>query len=645
MKFVLSLLVALFLITWRGHVSAQPLPPGAECRGAQPPSLTTRNWCHVDGPNVRVWWVKDAPGQANKAFLVRDAVTNHIWPLFKTILKRVPVSDDNPSYILNGGSGHYDVILEPGQVAEKYGDTLPVSSQVHEFGGPARFSRAKASLDDRMLVNVVAHELMHAFLFSFNCSGDCYWIREAFATLSQHIAYPEHQSEHEYAPDFLRQHSLSLDTTGLNLHQYGAYLLPFSIQYRDGRATKDDLDWIRQFWEETERVGPYLALDIVLRKLGLDGMEGFWSTFVTNNWNEEPAGEIRNGKRLTNGPGFYAALDSLGSNIARTPDRGDRDVQVDDSGEFDGKMELVGKPLPISLPHLSAAYFSYQFRDDNARSVVLAHNLRGVLENGQRGAQVIVFAKVRGRDWTVERVKDDERWRFFCRDKADERLERLVVILANASVDKDRSVDWNVDGRVPSVTATNIGCHQYRGHLSVVTVTPLDPGNVRVVASASDVLLRLVPAMADAELQRMPVPFNALRYALDGPVKVRWQAEGKRKRCVIRQAGNYEYRLENTGLRQIDGVIHPFQLLNDPESRVYHWQIPSFSAPVKRGVADRIPSFKACRTEVGITWGVLGQTQTHGADAPLVSDVGLLSGESVDEGTTFRWALEPISEP
>ena len=107
--------------------------------------------------------------------------------------------------------------------------------------------------------------------------------------------------------------------------------------------------------------------------------------------------------------------------------------------------------MNVNLPPLSAAYFAFRF-DITVRSVQVTHNLRDL---GATGAELVVFTK-QGGQWTIQPRWTSQNTNVFCRDRAGERIDEMVVILGNSRT--SRHVNF-VSGMVaPAVTATSNGC-------------------------------------------------------------------------------------------------------------------------------------------------------------------------------------------
>jgi hypothetical protein len=141
--------------------------------------------------------------------------------------------------------------------------------------------------------------------------------------------------------------------------------------------------------------------------------------------------------------------------------------------------------MPVSLPPLSIQYYRYKFPDDSARTVTFYNGLTWNLAHGflpfgldiygqgysalpidpahTKGASVQALLKIGGvwktHDWTGAPLVT------LCRDTLAERVEEMVLIFANWDKTPNRILD--PFDRPPTLRATNIGCHEWRGESDI----------------------------------------------------------------------------------------------------------------------------------------------------------------------------------
>ncbi|GEM_PF-657323 len=410
------------------------------------------DWEFKEGPNVRVWYLKDkAATDATTAQGLVNEAEQKIWPKLASVLQRWPLSDG-----LLGGSPHLDIALVDG---------LPVPARTR----PADWNACKKTgayiLLGRQtppgpkLNSLLAHELMHAAQLGYDMAAciDAYdWLREPIAVWFEDFVYPGTDREHSYADNYLDEPHVPMDAFGSEqqkLHAYGAYLF---FQYLT-RIRGTDPSVIRHIWEATQSGDAHKALDAGLKKAGAP-LDEVWPAFGVYAWNAaQPFDKFKERDKL---PLQAAIQDTFPMSL---------------SGG-DGFFETA-KGEDIKLPRLSTRYFVFDFPDDSAavvgffNALEFAVKLETVEEFGDvfspkppgttpKGAHVRALLKVGGtwkeEDWT------GERHRSFCRMKDSEKLESLVVILSNSSVDKANDLVPRGDYS-PLVWVSNFGCGPWEG--------------------------------------------------------------------------------------------------------------------------------------------------------------------------------------
>jgi hypothetical protein len=98
--------------------------------------------------------------------------------------------------------------------------------------------------------------------------------------------------------------------------------------------------------------------------------------------------------------------------------------------------------------------------DDNVRSVQFLHQFFP-----GEGVQVQALIKIAGQEWQdVADWTDFKQPHYFCRDKAAERIEDLVIIISNSSLYNTLSIDYGS----PELIVTNVGCWRWTGTVTTV---------------------------------------------------------------------------------------------------------------------------------------------------------------------------------
>lgn len=410
------------------------------------------DWEFKEGPNVRVWYLKsNASTDAATAQGLVNEVEQRIWLKLGSVLLRWPLPDG-----LLGGSPHLDIALVDG---------LPVPARTR----PADWNACKKTgayiLLGRQtpagskLNSLLAHELMHAAQLGYDMAAciDAYeWLREPIAVWFEDFVYPDTNREHSYADNYLDEPHVPMDAFGTErekLHAYGAYLF---FQYLT-RIRGADPSVIRHVWEATQSGDAHKALDAGLKKAGVP-LDEAWPAFGVYAWNgAQPFAK-------------FAETDKMSLRAAI------QDTFPMSLSGGDGFFETA-KGDDIRLPPLSMRYFVFDFPDDSAavvgffNALEFAVGIERVEEYGDvfsakppgttpKGAHVRALVKVGGvwkeEDWT------GERYRGFCRYKDAEKLESLVVILSNSSVDKANDLVPQGDFS-PLVWVSNFGCGPWEG--------------------------------------------------------------------------------------------------------------------------------------------------------------------------------------
>ncbi|HPW54384.1 MAG TPA: hypothetical protein PLP31_01470 [Thermoanaerobaculaceae bacterium] len=410
------------------------------------------DWEYKQGPNVRVWYLKaNASTDAATAQGLVNEVEQKIWQDLAGVLQRWPLQDG-----WLGGSPHLDIALVDG---------LPVPARTRPADWNACKKTAAYILLSRSepagprLNSLLAHELMHAAQLGYDmaaCIDAYHWLREPIAVWFEDYVYPDTNREHSYADNYLDEPHVPMDAFGNDrekLHAYGAYLF---FQYLT-RIRGADPSVIRHVWEATQNGDAYRALEAGLKKAGAP-LDQTWPAFGVYAWNAaQPFDKFAQKDKMS----LRAAIqDSFPMSL---------------SGG-DGFYE-VAKGDDIELPRLSTRYFVFDFPDDHAavvgffNALEFAVKLEKVEEYGDvfspkspgtapKGLHVRALVKVGGtwkeEDWT------GWRHRSLCRMKASEKLESLVVILSNSSVDVDNNIVPQGDFS-PLVWVSNFGCGPWEG--------------------------------------------------------------------------------------------------------------------------------------------------------------------------------------
>jgi hypothetical protein len=401
---------------------------------------------------VRVWWLREHPGDEAKARDIVNNMDSEIWADLTGLMQRIPQRDDDET--CNGLDAALDIYLTPLGGVKGYTKNFGVGC---EFD--ATYIEIERKLGGRDLLGAVTHELMHAIQWSYDveafCVGNYGWLLDATANWAIDYALPANNLEHDYAMRYLRAPHKPLDDDSQE-RAYGAYLFPFFVEHTLGA------DKIRLMWEATQNKDE--SLDVVDGVIG--GFNSKWADFITANWNRDPIKHYQNWDSMRH---------------AATP-FGEATFTVG----LDGQRE-VEAPLPVKLPRVSAQYYHFQVADPNI-SLLTFHNgysynltkedaglvyggsplglqyiAKDLTQEERKGAIVKALVKIKGQPWKEENWTD-LREKSFCLDKASERLEELVLIFGNSEwQDEDRQLEPK--GFKPTIRASNMGCWQWKGEI------------------------------------------------------------------------------------------------------------------------------------------------------------------------------------
>ena len=361
-----------------------------------PPSAPfAKGWVSVDSSaRVKVWYQEAHPEDRAKAESVAKEMDALIWRKLTTLM-REPLSDGNLKSAYNGGDGRYDIVLLDRS------QTIPYNAKLGSGVCGAKASYILVDRGSAQLLATVAHEFMHAVTDAYDLQASCQayvWLSEASATWAEDFVYPKDNTEQQYAPLFLDTVEKPLEAAGAaaEYRDYGAYLFPFFLANKSGRQSGAGL--VAAVWANTEKLEMKSGLHAVNAAIG--GFNEVWPEFALYNWNRSPVDD-------------YKKWDGLaGSAKARTFD-------ISAPGET---------PLPTDVAHLSARYFSFMFGGEDVRKVIVEHPFAS---GNEPTAKVQALVKIGGswreaEDWTGTAQKE------FCRDKPEEKLEELVLIVSNS---------------------------------------------------------------------------------------------------------------------------------------------------------------------------------------------------------------------
>ena len=253
--------------------------------------------------NVRVFYA--APLGSSEAELARHLAAeidaSDMWAKERTaMLGHEPCTDAGRSP--NGGDGRLDVyIVYPGTGLDWGGRTDSLIVKGNEVNGVtipdgegaagcpvATHVIVNGTLDFEHLKSTTAHELFHAFQYSFRNAvlpGRDWWM-ESTATWAKDLVYPTQNFEQAYLAGYWSQAPGAegpIDSTEDNA-AYGAYLMPFYLVQKSGDPSGVA---IGQSWIASQSQTPLAYLG------GLSGWPDKFKEFALWNWNQDGAALYR----------------------------------------------------------------------------------------------------------------------------------------------------------------------------------------------------------------------------------------------------------------------------------------------------------------------------------------------------------------
>ncbi len=640
--------------------------------GAAAPAAAV--WKFVGTGKVKVWYeegmilIRDGVRTPYETLAngILSAVTLKIWPELFTLMGREPLSDKDmvppalpgPDYgVIPGNydqSGALDIILVRGMNASGY------TVQHHAAPSPVFIT-----LNIEMwplgnettpgLIHIAAHELMHAWQFSYRLKENelsYRWLMEATAAWAEDYIYPKANSENRYAKWFLDTPHLSIDDQS-NFRQYGLYT-PFSF-WTNGESAKARPEMVKNTWENSATMDSMTAVDLSYIPPFTDTLprqykaifERFWADALVAAWNK-------------GADGYFFKKDKLktGAKVTRnTPTR----VSLNGALEKVYYLDDLDKSGKIELPYLSARFYRFVFTDDAARTVVFYDGLRSKLremadDDGTRfhmnepilpnpstplvdpveGAQWRLIAKINGQWKAWENPLGITTGRVvFSRDAKAERLQELVILIANSSPDKTRVV--KPTGLAPALLVSNMASFGWDG---TITATDIDTssGGAQEKITASVKFRRGQDVYPDVFPKYVtPAGIFVLKSG-----NFQWQINGSTGDCQTQGQDGWAWSAPSGGIPQ-----------NGPDAGLVIYPEALSGTMYRKLVGDGDTGDHACtytvtckdhppsKVETFPTWW----TTNNGYDWPLVDKGGTrLTGSIEISGTRYEWNLTAVRE-
>ena len=352
-------------------------------------------WGHVDaaGGAIRIWWLKDndATDSARAADMASE-IDNVIWPSLTGLMGAARLlPDGGASTTCRGGSDAFDISLV--DVKRSITTTLDKCDgtwartlfQRSLFGGPRPKTMA-----------ILAHEIFHAFQFSYDVSVGCLapgsqydWLTEGTAQWVEHHVYPGENTEHPFAQRLLHEPGTPIEEGGSwGYHRYYAtYLLPFFLETRAGASV------VKTMWDNTIGMNSVDAVDAAIPGNFIDS----WHDFALYNWNHGPVDEYKQRD------GLSTTATVVGSKVIK-----------------------VGDDTPtVHSAHLAAKYLELRFEPDVAEFEY--HN--DLAGDPRAGVRAVIYYDDGSTE--VKNLSDDAKT-VICIDDGTKRVDRLILVYSSS---------------------------------------------------------------------------------------------------------------------------------------------------------------------------------------------------------------------
>ncbi|MEO8525002.1 MAG: Ig-like domain-containing protein [Caldimonas sp.] len=432
------------------------------------------------------------------------SVVEEVYQSETQLFKRFPLPDTKEN--CNGGDGAFDIYLHPlasrtKAVTVAYPgrcESVPAFMilNTNELFLSMKLAKASQPLASKKKEwkSYIAHEFLHALQFGMDRSAACAdykWLDEATATwVMDHVepgANFEDGGTGVATPGFARRqgrffanylyndHRVSIENaspeSNPELNGYGDYLF---FQYL---ARTYQPETIKAILDATEGRGSVEAMASALDAKG--GMKAIWPEFARTLWNDDVNKVLDDWSRLDNYDFGLAAIYSPSTQATLTTASTKlKTMEIDQKGRPRQSFKLLDNALSKSgafyeIQPRSFHYEHLKFSDATVSSLYF-FNPVAALPN-REFMKVQVKLKVGGswrdfEDWTGEPYKQ------LCRDKKDERVEELILIVSNSEVNRGGEVPFRYPSLVPMLASTsNVGCWKWQGAASTV-VTGTIPG-------------------------------------------------------------------------------------------------------------------------------------------------------------------------
>jgi hypothetical protein len=368
-----------------------------------PSPLGENGWFLYQHARANIWFRTEFPAHQVFAGQLFDAM-DKVYTDLTGLMGRTPMSDAGPHPFVDlngvdqvwgdGGSGILDIYVRP-----MSGSTgaLTVTYPPGCTGRPSfvvmdpyfKQTRANHARD------ALAHEFMHVLQYTYDYAAPCKDYQnmdEAVANWAIDYVYPTDNLEHDWNTYVWKNWVPSLAE-----NDYDAWNFFLFVEHAMSASMIPDI------YTGAEVMGPWDAVDTAVT----GGLAEAFPDFLRKSWNQEPES-----------PNF-----NTWDSISLKPE-----LATDSSATGTGARPVIFKQpfnMPMKLRALGHAYYNLTFADERIVKIKYENALAG-----NSNIDIRAFARLENGDW-LDQDWSGENEVTFCRDKANEDVQELIIIVAN----------------------------------------------------------------------------------------------------------------------------------------------------------------------------------------------------------------------
>ena len=345
------------------------------------------------GGRLRFWFKDGDPADKKAAQGYADAVGDTAYPRFKQLFGR-DLPSDAGAQCYHGSDGATDVYIVPKIAGRLLGVTMPSEQSPANnkiCDGTSSFIAVQRGLSRWG----VAHELFHAFQFTYPYSEDCgkylFW-DESTATWGAQYAFGNDDDEHAF------QSMLDIPEAGFETQSYDGWIFPLFLEHTYGA------NLIPKTYAAFKTDPPLDGIDA-----GIGGFATRWRAFTKAGWNRSTVQpSIAQWDHWTEAPGA-----DQGAPLTL------------------GGAKTASVPAPFSLQEITRQYTDYTVSDPKVRDITFRNRAYGHPGEITWAEITLASGAKRVEDWT------DRTEVHFCRDTASENVQSITLLRGNGDFGTD----------------------------------------------------------------------------------------------------------------------------------------------------------------------------------------------------------------